>query len=393
MDINEIKGVLETHEKALGEKFDRYEAELKATGEVSKGVKADLKSMAEDHDGVKKQLAKMGDSLLSIEQRGVKADERQARTSMGSQFVNSDAFKSFKAGETSKAKMEIKNTILGETTSNPTNDIVPLDTMGGIVSGATRALRVMDVVRRGMTTSNQVHYTRELAFTNSAAEAAEGAARAESALTFEPVDTAVRTISHFIKVSKQVLDDAPALQSYIDTRMRYGLDLRREQQIVAGNGTAPNLKGMTHTDNSTLLAATTLDLTAFDTANRAKYAIIGADYSPDYFLMNPADFGTLERSKTSTNAYVGGEGAFGYLNDGLVPTLWGLPVIMSNSVPAGTLLASSLDSSMWWDRQAATVEIFDQNDTDVQNGLLTVRAEERGAFTVFAPASVIRAVI
>lgn len=393
MDTLEIKKVLDEHETRLGAKFDEYEKSLKETGDVSASLKADLKKMAEDHDSVKAQFAKMADSLTAIEQQGTKAAERKTPLSMGEAFVKSAAFKAFKSGEQSKAKFEYKNTILGEVTGEPSDIIVPRMDMAGIVSGATRALRVNDIIQRGATTSNQVHYTRELLFTNNAAEVAEGGARAESVLTFEAVDTPVRTIGHFIKVSKQVLDDAPMLQSYIDTRMRYGLELRRETQIVAGNGTAPNLAGFTHADNSTLLAAASADLQAFDTANRAKYAVVAADYSPDYFLMNPTDFGVLERSKTSTNGYIGGEGAFGYLNNGLVPTLWGLPVVMSNSVPAGTLLCASLDSSIYWDRQSATVEIFDQNSTDVQNGLLTIRAEERGAFTVFAPASVIRAVI
>jgi hypothetical protein len=34
------------------------------------------------------------------------------------------------------------------------------------------------------------------------------------------------------------------------------------------------------------------------------------------------------------------------------------------------------------------VEIFDQNQDDVEKNLLTIRAEMRGAFTVFRPTAV-----
>ena len=40
----------------------------------------------------------------------------------------------------------------------------------------------------------------------------------------------VRTIAHIFKASRQILDDAPALRSYIDGRATYGLQLREEAQ-------------------------------------------------------------------------------------------------------------------------------------------------------------------
>lgn len=44
---------------------------------------------------------------------------------------------------------------------------------------------------------------------------------------------------------------------------------------------------------------------------------------------------------------------------------------------------------MFWNRQGTTVEIFDQNEDDVEKNLLTIRAEMRGAFTVFKPAALV----
>lgn len=390
-DINEIKSLLEQSNKDLESKFDKYEGQLRESGEVVGSLKSELKAAAEKNDELAAEVKRLSDDILDVQQKGQKADKhKQEAKSMGAQFVESEAFQSYKSGSTNKARLEMKNTIIGEGGSpqDPTNDIVPLQTMPGIVGGAFRQLRVRDILNTGVATGNTVHYTRELTFTNNAAETAEAAQKPETVLTFEGVDTPVRTIAHFLKVSKQVLDDAPALQSYIDRRLRYGVEIRMEQQIINGNGTSPNLSGMLDTGNFTSLTAASGD-TDFDFANKAKYKVIESDYMADYYLINPADWGVMERIKTTDGEYIGSTSAIGYLQNGLVPTLWGLPVIASNSVPQGTLIAAARDASMFWQRQGTTVEIFDQNEDDVEKNLLTVRAEARGAFTVFRPAAIV----
>lgn len=389
----DIKTALQALEGKLGEKFTSYEAQLKETGSVSAKVSADLKAMSEDHDKLTKEMAALTDQLTAIQQKGVKMDKGQKPQSLGEQFVNSDAFKNYRNGSANKAKIEFQNnTIIGEGGSpqNPTDDIVPKQYMPGIVGGAFRPLQILDAIPTGTATGNTVHYTRELLYTNAAAETAEGGQKPETTLTFEGVDTPVRTIAHFLKVSKQVLDDAPALRTYIDTRMSYGVRLRAEQQVVNGNGTSPNLSGILDSGNFTSLTAASAD-NDFDFANKAKYKVVESDYVPSVYMINPSDWGRMERLKKGTGdaSYIGQEGAIGYLQNGLVPTLWGLPVIASNSVPAGTLICLSSDATMFWQRQGVTVEIFDQNEDDVEKNLLTIRAEMRGAFTVFRPAAVV----
>lgn len=389
-DMTEIKSLLEQSDSRVAEKFKEFEAQVAESGKAAESVKADLKAMTEENDKLAAELKRQADELVDLRQKGTKSDAGKSRKTMGAQFVESDAFKSYAEGRTNKAKMEFKNTIIGEGGSpqEPTDDIVPKQNMAGIVGGAFRQLRLLDVLNTGIASGNTVHYTRELAFTNNAAETSEAAQKPESVLTFEGVDTPVRTIAHFLKVSKQVLDDAPALQSYIDRRLRYGVEIRAEQQVINGNGTTPNLSGMLDTGNFTALTAASGD-TDFDFANKAKYKVIESDYMADYFLINPADWGRMERLKTTDGEYIGSTSAIGYLQNGLVPTLWGLPVIASNSVPAGKLIAAANDASMFWQRQGTVVEIFDQNEDDVEKNLLTIRAEMRGAFSVFRPAAIV----
>lgn len=390
-DMIKALGDLDTK---LGQKFEAYETSLKEQGSVSEAVKADLKAMAEDFASVKKDVTAANDAILGIKQKGVKLEGSQKPLSMGAQFVESDSFKHYREGKSNKASMQFKNTIIGEGGSpqNPTNDIVPLQTMQGIVGGAFRALRVLDVLPRGTATGNTIHYTREASWTNGAAETREAAQKPEATLTFEGLDVPVRTIAHFLKLSKQVLDDAPALQSYVDQRLRHGVLQRAEAQVIAGNGTSPNISGMAATGNHTDLTLVSAD-NDLDALNRAKYQVIASDYMADVFLMNPADWGRIERTKTGISGddsyLAGGDNAISYLANGIQPLLWGLPVILSNNVAAGKFFCMSRDAVMFWERQGVTIEIFDQNEDDVEKNLLTIRGEMRGAFTTFRPAAVI----
>lgn len=182
-----------------------------------------------------------------------------------------------------------------------------------------------------------------------------------------------------------------ALGSYIDRRLRHGVQNRLQTQIVNGNGTSPNISGILDAGNYTSLSAATGD-NKFDFANKAKYKVVEAEYEPTVYLINPQDWGEMERLKRGTGdeGYVGGDGGvISYLQNGLQPTLWGLPVIASNAVPQGTLICLASDAVMMWQRQGVVVEVFEQDGDNVQKNLLTVRAEMRGAFSVFRPAAVV----
>lgn len=365
--------------EAIEKKQSEIDSMLKSAG-------AESKSAVEAAEKAAKELKAMGDRLLEIEQKqaeGIKKGYEMPK-SLGESFATSDEFKAFAEGRTSKARLEIKNTITGQSGSPAANSdtIVAPQRQVGIVSGAFRTLRIRDVMPSGTTSSNLVEYTRELAFTNSAAETAEGATKPEAALTFELVSAPVKTIAHWLKLSKQVMDDAPALASYVDTRLRYGVDLRIDQQLLNGNGTGQNIGGLAKAGNHTAFTPSSGD-NAIDSINRAIYAVAAADYNATAIILNPADWGAIERTKTNDDAYVFGA------PQKLAPTLWGLPVIATNTMTAGKFMVGAFDmAAQVWNRQGTTVEMSEADDTNFQKNLVTVRAEARLALAIYRPASI-----
>jgi len=381
--VKAVESGLEKIEAKLDKSLEKFQGQIDESGKASNDIRDEVKAVAEQHE-------KMNAKLIDLQQNMTKGfDEgRELPKSIGAQFTESDAFKSYAAGGTQKARVEVKNTIIGETGGNPSGVLTQADRLAGIVPGAFRALRLMDVLPSGSTVSNNIEYTRELAYTNAAAETSEGNQKPESTLTFELANAPVRTIAHIIKVSKQALEDAPALQSYIDRRMTHGVRNRVEQQVINGDGTTPNLSGIFTAGNHAAFTPTAGD-TAIDSLNRAKYAVIAADYSADVLLMNPADWGAIERLKKGDLGYVGGEGAgITYLMNGMQPVIWGLPVVASNNIPEGQFAAVSMEALQVMNRSGVVIEMFEQDADNVQKNLLTIRAEARLALPIYTPAAI-----
>jgi len=369
MSIEEIK-------TALATKHAEIEKKLDAVNEASEAQGAEYKAKVGELDVAIKEL---NDQIRDLAQKHDISHEKAEAKTFGQEILDSAGIKSFLAGERTKGVTEVKNTIL-----NSGNTVSRHDQLAGVVSGAFRNLTVMPTVQQGSTSSNIIYYSRELAYTNAAAITAEGADKPESTLTFEEVSTAVKTIPTFIRVSKQALDDSTFLASYIDRRLRHGVNTAVENYII--NDTTD---GWLAVGNNTVVSPL-LTTDIYGLAAKMKYAVIAADYEADYFYMNPADWEKAEttRRSTSDGAFVAASGAVTYVNNGLTPLLWGLPVVLSNNVPEGTMICKSADADMYADRMATTVEMFEQDGDNVTKNLVTVRAETRGAELVMTPAAI-----
>lgn len=359
----------------------KIEAKLDEVNTASEQKTAEQKAEYDQKLGeLNTSIKELNDQILDLAQKHeITPDEAEAK-SFGATFVESDEVKSYLSGSTTKARVELKNTIL-----NSGNTVSRHEQLPGVVPGAFRNLTVMPTVMQGSTSSNIIYYSRELLYTNAAAKTAEGAIKPESTLTFEEVSTPVQTIPTFIRVSKQALADSTFLASYIDRRLRHGVNTAVENYII--NDTTD---GWLAVGNNTA-ADPLLTTDIYGLAARMKYDIIEADYNPDYFYMNPADWETAETTRRSTNdgAFVAASGAVSYVNNGLTPLLWGLPVVLSNNVPAGTMICKSMDADMYANRESTVVEMFEQDSDNVTKNLVTVRAETRGAELVMTPAAIV----
>lgn len=377
MSIEIVMKSLEKLEGTLATMSAKADGELATVGKVS----ADTKS-ALDNLGI--QQREFADRLLQLEQKGLTQTQSEpADQSWGAQLVKADAFANFVGGRTQKARVEVKNTLTGSDTN------VAPDRKPGVVPGAFQMLTIEGLLNSTTTTSNAIEFTKENAFTNNAAEAAEGAAKAESALTWTLVNMPVSTVAHWIKISRQLAMDNVALAAYVNNRMRYGVQRKVETQLCVGDGTAPNISGIFDSGNFTAhgylsgaLGSTLPKLVLIRKMIADSWA---AGYPADAILLNPADFAAIEIEllTTTSNAIRVNVDASGVMR------LWGVPVVQSVGVTADTVAVGAFGQAYTlYNREGVVVEMSESDSDNFTKNLITIRAERRLALATEVPGAV-----
>jgi HK97 family phage major capsid protein len=264
--------------------------------------------------------------------------------------------------------------------------------------GLERPLVMRDVLMNLNTTSDAVTVLQENVFTNAAAETAEATtvsngAKPESAITFTEATFPVQIIAHWIPVTRQLLEDLAFMETYINERLLTGLARREDAQILNGNGTAPNLRGILATSgiqnlDQTYFTGAPVKSATFDNENlnRIRRGIrviqVTGQAQPTFIVMNPADAENVDTSVDANRQYI-----FGGPAAGLPRRLWGLPVVESDNMTAGGVLVGDGTMAAVVDRQAARIYTTDSHSDFFVRNLFVVLAEERIALPVFRPAA------
>ena len=390
--------------------YTKLEAEVKAAlGKIGDEVKAAAEKAlheskkfgdmyAADKPKIDEMLIKQGElqaQLTHIEQKLARrgSDEKAKARTPGAIIVESEEFKKWMEGGGMKSPRDAfvhpvpHATILSTDTTNTTTVGVPPDVVPGVFPGTARRLTIRDLIAPGMTSSNLVQYVKESGFTNNANVTSEGDTKPQSELTYELVQSAVSTIAHYFKASKQILDDFSGLQSQIDQRGRYGLKLVEENQLLKGSGVGNNLNGI-YTQATAFSAPIVLPGSP-SKIDHIRLMILQAEiaeYPPDAIVLHPADWAAIELTKTADNAYI-----FANPQVMAMPRLWGLPVVATQAMTADTALVGAFRiGAQVFDREAANVVIANQNEDDFIRNLITIRIEERLALAVYRPEAFIK---
>ena len=367
--MSEISQVLEA--------VQSLEKKLSALEDARSKEGANLSDIEKKMSDLGDEQVKLARQLLAMEQKGAaKLAGGQKHMTLGQRFVESEAFKSFMEGKLTKATLAAASPV-----ATP-DGAVPVDYQG--IKGEPELPNVVTYAFAHVpTTSNSITYLKENAFTNSAAETAEGGDKPESKMEFTEADAPVRTIAHFIRVTKQLADDAPALAAYINSRMMYGLHRRIEKQLLNGDGTGSNLNGIFATGNYTAHGFTEDNMQATDTVldliRRCAATMRKSGYTPNVVFLNPMDFDTLRGMKDTNGSYLMGSP----LQAGTDIRPWGLRVIESPEVTEKKfMVADTVMGATVYDRQAPVIEMFEQDGNNVTKNLYTIRCECRMAFAV-----------
>lgn len=386
-DENDLKIATKALQQAADEvkkSAEKAEAEMTRLGNLTEETKKTADEALIKHNEIAARITEIEQKLV----RGGDSGE-EARKTLGQQVTETDAFKAFvKSGGKGRTSISVKAIISSLTTDadGSAGDLIVPQRVQGIITPPQRRMTIRDLITPGRTSVNAIQYIKESGFTNAAATVSEtaGALKPQSDIKFDIMTTAVTTIAHWVLATKQILDDIPQLQSYIDGRLRYGLAYVEEGQLLNGGGTGTDLNGI-YTQASAYAAPIAPTgagvLTKIDVIRLAILQAILAEYPANGIVLHPADWADIELTKTDDGAYL-----FANPQGGVDPRLWRLPVVETPAMAIDKFLTGAFQlGAQIFDREDATVEISTEDSDNFRKNLVTIRAEERLALAVYRP--------
>lgn len=382
--IGELSGTMASIKETVQNLGKDLADKVAAGGEVSAKLK-------EDTDKALLELGTVTTRLGELEKRAAREKEavEEGHKSIGDMVIESAAYKAGNLTGASRGAIKVTMDRAAITSANTTvgagrsvgTSLIPGARVPGIFGLPERQLTIRDLLLPGQTASNSVEYVKETGYTNSAAMVDETTAKPYSDLTFDMATAPVRTLAHLFKASRQILDDAPALRSYIDARARYGLKFVEENQLLNGSGIGQNILGIVPQATAFAPSFTPTDVTAIDRLRLAVLQVILAEYPATAFVLNPIDWAKIELTKDAGGNYI-----IGNPQGSLTPTLWNLPVVSTQAMAAGDFLTGAFSyAAQIFDRMEIEVLLSSENVDDFEKNMFTIRAEERLGLAVYRP--------
>lgn len=300
--------------------------------------------------------------------------------SVGEQFIKSRAFKDLNGSKVGPlATLDIEMKTLMTTSAGWTPEVTRT---GRVVEFATRPLQVAQLIPQTTTGQNAIQYMEETTFTNNAAEVAEAGTYPEAALVLTEQSSLVRKIAVFLPVTDEQLEDESQVRGYIDNRLAFMVRQRLDAQILTGNGTAPNLRGLVN-----VVGIQTQAKGADPVPDAIYKAIIKVQVTgqadANLVVMHPNDWQTVRLLRTADGIYI-----WGNPSDAGPERIWGLNVARAQAMTVGTGLVADTQFIELAFRRGVDVQVSNSHGTFFVEGKQAIRADVRVALVPYRPAAI-----
>jgi len=358
--------------QALGE-VKRFAEDANAKFKAGEDLSKESKQAV---DQLLVKMAELRAEFTELAQKDTRrgGDGQPVRKSLGEFVAESEEVKAYKGVGTIKIDVKAITSAGGSG-----GGLITVDRQTDAVEIPRRQVRVRSLLMPGRTGSSSIEYPRQTTRTNAAAPVAENTTKPESDYGWTVATAPVRTIAHWVPVSKQAMDDAPQLASLIDGELRYGLDLAEDIQLLSGDGTGQNLHGLIPQASAYVAPIDPPGTeTSIDQLRLGILQVELADFPADGIVLHPSDWALIELTKTADGAYV-----FANPTARAGPTLWGQPVVSTTGITIDKFLVGAFQmAGQIFDREDTEVLISSEDRDNFIKNMLTVRAEKRLALAV-----------
>lgn len=306
-------------------------------------------------------------------------EDRAQVKSLGDLFVQSKAFKNRSGRIGPEAELDIETKTLFETGNGWAPEVTRT---GRVVPFATRPIQVTDLLPTNTTSQSAIAYMEETGFVNNAAETAEGQQFPEAALKLEEKTSPVRNISVWLPMTDMQLEDEPQARGYVNNRLPFMLRQRLDGQILIGNGTAPNLRGILNVSGIQTQAKGADPVPDAVYKAMTKVKVTGRAF-PNATVFHPNDWQDVRLLRTADGIYI-----WGNPSEAGPMRIWGLVVVESDALTENTgLVGDWANYSELTTRRGVVVQVSNSHGGFFIEGKQAVRADMRVAVTFYRPAA------
>jgi len=300
-------------------------------------------------------------------------------------FRDHPGLKAFRSGEINTLAIDLPGvpdlkTLITLTTISPQAlrqpDIQPM---------ALEERTVSDLLLTSTVDRGPIEYYEETTVTNNAATVGEGLTKPESALGWTLRSEPIRKIATNIPLTKESIEDNGFLEGQVRGRLAYMVQRVEEAQILSGDATGTNLRGiLNRVGIQTQARGTESNMDAVMRAMQLIRGSAGTGFAePTAIVMHPTNYTTVKLTKTADGIYIWGPPA-----DEGPERLWGKPIRQTTGITANTALVGAFRP--WAEvlrREGISVTMSTEHSTFFADNKVLLQAESRIALAVYRPSA------
>ena len=361
---SEVNGAIESAKADNASALESVKAELEATKASISVVKDEIEKMEAKNNRVK---------MNQTEVKGFNATLADAIEN------NSDSIAKLARGEQKRSSFILDTKAVGTMTeaANLTGDITR-QYANQVYALPSRKVHMRSLLPIGSINQGLFTFPYESGGEGDPAAQTQGSSKAQVDFDITMKDAAAQYIAGYVRISRQMLDDIPAMTSFLQSRLLEKYLIAEDAQLLSGNGTAPNLQGITGVATAATGAAT-VDV---EQLVQAIAQLESTNYSATGILVNPLDWAAIMNTK-NTNAAYSLPASTVVTTDGSV-SIAGIPLYKSTAIAVDKFLVGDWSmGAQIMQNQGISVQFSEMDGDNFTKNLITVRVEARIAFPIY----------
>jgi len=361
---SEVNGAIESAKADNASALESVKAELEATKASISVVKDEIEKMEAKNNRIKMNQTEVKGFNVSL----AEAIEQ-----------NGDSIAKLGRGEQKRAGFIMDTKAVGTMleSTNLTGDITR-QYANQVYALPSRKVHLRSLLPIGTISQGLFTFPYESGGEGAPAAQTQGSSKAQVDFDIVMKDAPAQYIAGYVRISRQMLDDIPAMTSFLQSRLLEQYLIAEDAQLLNGNGTAPNLTGLT-INATAATGAATVDV---EQLVQAIAQLESTNYSATGILVNPLDWAAIMNTKNSGSAY-SLPAATVVTTDGSV-SIAGIPLYKSTAIAVDKFLVGDWNmGAQIMQNQGISVQFSEYDADNFTKNLITVRVEARIAFPIY----------